>query len=216
MNADIVIFCFGLNGNNTIYDHGDLVKIGNTTPRYSYSIQGGVRWNGIGISMMWQGVGKRDWYPAKESGYFWGQYGRPYSMALPWHNSDRWSPTNRGAYWPRLVGYSASDSGLILAQPNTRYVQDASYIRLKNLTIDYNFPKELVNKIGLQALKIYVSGENLLTFSPLKKYAKNYDPEGIYAGDADYGTNKFGSDNFGDGDGYPVMKSYTIGLSITF
>ena len=204
------------NGNNTIYDHGDLVKIGNTTPRYSYSIQGGVRWNGIGISMMWQGVGKRDWYPAKESGYFWGQYGRPYSMALPWHNSDRWSPTNRGAYWPRLVGYSASDSGLILAQPNTRYVQDASYIRLKNLTIDYNFPKELVNKIGLQALKIYVSGENLLTFSPLKKYAKNYDPEGIYAGDADYGTNKFGSDNFGDGDGYPVMKSYTIGLSITF
>ena len=103
----------------------------------------------------------------------------------------------------------------ILAQPNTRYVQDASYIRLKNLTIDYNFPKELVNKIGLQALKIYVSGENLLTFSPLKKYAKNYDPEGIYAGDADYGTNKFGSDNFGDGDGYPVMKSYTIGLSIT-
>ena len=97
-----------------------------------------------------------------------------------------------------------------------RQVQDASYIRLKNLTIDYNFPKELVNKIGLQALKIYVSGENLLTFSPLKKYAKNYDPEGIYAGDADYGTNKFGSDNFGDGDGYPVMKSYTIGLSITF
>ena len=204
------------NGNNTIYDHGDLVKIGNTTPRYSYSIQGGVRWNGIGISMMWQGVGKRDWYPAKESGYFWGQYGRPYSMALPWQNSDRWSPTNRDAYWPRLVGYSASDSGLILSQPNTRYMQDASYIRLKNLTIDYNFPKELVNKIGLQALKIYVSGENLLTFSPLKKYAKNYDPEGIYAGDADYGTDKLGTDNFGDGDGYPVMKSYTIGLSITF
>ena len=40
----------------------------------------------------------------------------------------------------------------------------------------------MINKIGLQALKIYVSGENLLTFSPLKKYAKNYDPEGIYAG----------------------------------
>ena len=155
-------------------------------------------------------------YPAKESGYFWGQYGRPYSMALPWQNSDRWSPTNRDAYWPRLVGYSASDSGLILSQPNTRYMQDASYIRLTNLTIDYNFPKELVNKIGLQALKIYVSGENLLTFSPLKKYAKNYDPEGIYAGDADYGTDKLGTDNFGDGDGYPVMKSYTIGLSITF
>ena len=204
------------NGNNTIYDHGDLVKIGNTTPRYCYSIQAGVRWNGIGLSMMWQGVGQRDWYPAKESGYFWGQYGRPYSMALPWHTTDRWSPTNRDAYWPRLVAYSACDSGTILSQPNTRYLQDASYIRLKNLTIDYNFPKSLVNKIGLQALKIYVSGENLLTFSPLKKHAANYDPEGIYAGDADYGTDKFGTDNFGDGDGYPVMKSYTIGLTLTF
>ena len=204
------------NGNNTIYDHGDLEKIGNTTPRYCYSIQGGIRWNGIGLSMMWQGVGKRDWYPAKESGYFWGQYGRPYSMALPWHTTDRWSPENRGAYWPRLVAYAACDSGTILSQPNTRYLQDASYIRLKNLTIDYNFPKELIGKIGLQALKIYFSGENLLTFSPLKKHAKNYDPEGIYAGDADYGTGKYGTDNFGDGDGYPVMKSYTIGLTLTF
>ena len=204
------------NGNNTIYDHGDLEKIGNTTPRYCYSIQGGIRWNGIGLSMMWQGVGKRDWYPAKESGYFWGQYGRPYSMALPWHTTDRWSPENRGAYWPRLVAYAACDSSTILSQPNTRYLQDASYIRLKNLTIDYNFPKELIGKIGLQALKIYFSGENLLTFSPLKKHAKNYDPEGIYAGDADYGTGKYGTDNFGDGDGYPVMKSYTIGLTLTF
>ena len=75
---------------------------------------------------------------------------------------------------------------------------------------------ELIGKIGLQALKIYFSGENLLTFSPLKKHAKNYDPEGIYAGDADYGTGKYGTDNFGDGDGYPVMKSYTIGLTLTF
>lgn len=202
------------NGNNTIYNHGDLVKIGNTSPRYCYSIQGGIRWNGIGLSMMWQGVGKRDWYPAKESGYFWGQYGRPYSMALPWHGN-RWSETNRDAYWPRLVGYSAQGAGNILSQPNTRYLQDASYIRLKNLTLDYNFPKELLRKIGLQALKIYVSGENLLTFSPLKKYAKNYDPEGIYAGDADIKSTA-GADNSGDGDGYPVMRSYTIGLTLTF
>lgn len=204
------------NGNNTLDNHGDLVKIGNTSPRYCYSIQGGVRWNGIGLSMMWQGVGQRDWYPAKESGYFWGQYGRSYSMALPWQNSDRWSETNRGAYWPRLVGYSASNAGNILSQPNTRYLQDASYIRLKNLTVDYTFPKELVGKIGLQSLKVYFSGENLLTFSPLKKHAPNYDPEGIYAGDADYGTGKMGTDNFGDGDGYPVMRSFTLGLTLTF
>ncbi len=204
------------NGNNTIYDHGDLEKIGNTTPRFLYSIQAGIRWNGIGLSMMWQGVGKRDWYPAKESGYFWGQYGRPYSMSLPWHQTDRWSEENPDGYWPRLVAYSACDSGTILSQPNTRYLQSAAYLRLKNLTIDYNFPKKIVDKIRLAGLKIYLSGENLLTFSSLKKHARNYDPEGIYAGDADYGSNKFGSDNFGDGDGYPMMRSYTIGLNITF
>ncbi len=205
------------NGNNTISDHGDLKKIGNTTPRYCYSITAGVKWNGIGLSMMWQGVGKRDWYPAKESGYFWGQYGRPYSMAMPWH-ADRYTDQNQNtnAYWPRLVGYSASTTAGILAQPNTRYVQDASYIRLKNLTIDYTFPKALTNKLRLQNLKIYVSGENLLTFSPLKKHAKNFDPESINSGDTDFGGGKPGAADSGDGDGYPVMQSYTIGLNITF
>ncbi len=204
------------NGANTIYDHGDLKVIGNTTPRYCYSIQAGFNWNGLGFSMLWQGVGKRDWYPAKESHYFWGQYGRSYSMSLPWH-ADRWTEDNpdTGAYWPRLVGYQAQLSGGIFSAPNTHFLQDASYIRLKNLTIDYTLPKEVVKKIGLQNLKIYVTGENLLTFSPMKKYAKNFDPEGISAGDADIQSTR-GGDNSGDGEGYPVLRSYTIGLNITF
>ena len=104
-------------------------------------------------------------------------------------STDNWRVTNmdKNPYWTRMVSLAANRNDGPLTWENDHYLQDASYIRLKNLTIDYNFPKELVNKIGLQALKIYVSGENLLTFSPLKKYAKNYDPEGIYAGDADYG-----------------------------
>ncbi len=203
------------NGSNTIYDHGDLVKIGNKTPRYQYSLQAGIRWNGIGLSMMWQGVGKRDWYPAKESGYFWGQYGRPYSIALPWHTTDRWSEDNPDGYWPRLVGYSAQGANNILSQPNSRYLQSAAYLRLKNLTIDYEFPKALISKIKLQSLKVYVTGENLLTFTPLRKHARNYDPEGIYAGDADFASSA-GADNSGDGDGYPQMRAFTFGLSITF
>ena len=204
------------NGANRLEDHGDLKKIGNTTPRYCYSIAAGARWNGIGLSMLWQGVGQRDWYPAKESGYFWGQYGRPYSMALPWH-SNRYTDENQNtkAYWPRIIGYSAQSSGGLLSQPNTRYLQKARYIRLKNLTIDYTFPKQMLAKAGIQNLRVYLSGENLLTISPLKKYAKNYDPEGIYAGDADLNSTA-GGDGSGDGDGYPVMRSYSIGLSITF
>ena len=201
--------------------HGDKTVIGNALPRYAYSINLSGDWNNFFLSAFFQGVGKQDWYPSSEC-IFWGQYNRPFGYMLKAHTGsnvyreelDNWDT----AYWPRYSAYQTNESSVnrVLTTPNDRYMQDVSYIRLKNLTIDYNFPKELVNKIGLQALKIYVSGENLLTFSPLKKYAKNYDPEGIYAGDADYGTNKFGSDNFGDGDGYPVMKSYTIGLSITF
>ena len=173
------------------------------------------RWAATVLSMSWPGVGKRDWYPAKESGYCGGPYGRPYSMALPWHTTDRWSPENRGAYWQRLVAYAACDSGTILSQPNTRYMQKARYIRLKNLTIDYTFPKQMLSKVGIQNLRIYLSGENLFTITPLKKYAKNYDPENIYAGDSDFSSTR-GGDGSGDGDGYPVMRSYSIGLSITF
>lgn len=204
------------NGSNRLEDHGDLRVIGNTLPRYCYSMTAGVRWNGIGLSMVWQGVGRRDWYPAKESGYFWGQYGRPYSVALPWHN-DRYTDENgnTNAYWPRLIGYTAQSSIGILSQPNTRYLQKARYVRLKNLTIDYTFPKKLLSKAGIQNLRIYLSGENLFTITPLKKYAKNFDPENIYAGDSDFSSTR-GGDGSGDGDGYPVMRSYSIGLSITF
>ena len=204
------------NGANTIYDHGDLRVIGNTTPRYCYSIQAGFNWNGLGFSMLWQGVGQRDWYPAKESNYFWGQYGRPYSMALPWH-AERYTDDNpdTGAYWPRLTGYQGSASGGLFATPNTHFLQKARYIRLKNLTVDYTLPKDVVKKIGLQNLKIYVSGENLLTFSPLNKHAKNFDPEGITPGDKDIQETR-GGDNSGDGEGYPMLRSYTIGLNITF
>ena len=204
------------NGSNRLEDHGDLSIIGNTSPRYCYSLAAGARWNGIGLSMVWQGVGRRDWYPAKESGYFWGQYGRPYSIALPWHN-DRYTDANQNtdAYWPRLIGYTAQGANAILSQPNTRYLQKARYVRLKNLTIDYTFPKQMLTKIGIQNLRIYLSGENLFTITPLKKYAKNYGPENIYAGDSDFSSTR-GGDGSGDGDGYPVMRSYSIGLSITF
>ena len=141
---------------------------------------------------------------------------RPYSIALPWHN-DRYTDANQNtdAYWPRLIGYTAQGANAILSQPNTRYLQKARYVRLKNLTIDYTFPKQMLTKIGIQNLRIYLSGENLFTITPLKKYAKNYDPENIYAGDSDFSSTR-GGDGSGDGDGYPVMRSYSIGLSITF
>ena len=212
-------------GDETLANHGDLVKIGNMTPRYNYSLNMNVNWNGIGLSMMWMGVGKRDWYPAKESGWFWGQYGRPYSMSMPWHSeraaiyddtSTTLLSTNYDAYWPRLVSYITQGANNPYGRANDYFLQKASFLRLKNLTLDYTLPKKWVDAINFESIKFYISGDNLFTLTPLKKHAPNYDPEGLYPGDADWATNNVGGDNYGDGDGYPVMRVYTFGVNITF
>lgn len=203
------------NGNNTLENHGDLVKIGNSSPRYHYGINLGANWNGIGLSVFFQGIMKKDWYPGGESGFFWGQYNRPYGFSLPWHNTDRWTEENpdTNAYWPRLRSYLSSTGRGTLRAANDKYLQNARYCRLKNITIDYTLPASLTKKISLQHVKVYVSGENLFYWSPLKKYAKNFDPEQITAGDSDYSAVN-GTD--GQGYGYPQTKSISFGVNITF
>lgn len=207
-------------GNGTLSNHGDLTKIGNTTPRYCYSFSLSGNWNGIGVSMFWQGVGKRDWYPARESSLFWGMYSRPYSFDLPWQDGTGCADVdadgnivNPTAYWPRKRGWIAQMPKGVLSNANDRYLQSAAYLRLKNVTVSYDFPKTMIKNLGLTQLRIYVSGENLLTFTPLHKYAKNFDPEVIGAGDND-GLNDVGV--VGEGYSYPMMKTYTLGLDITF
>ena len=83
------------------------------------------------------------------------------------------------------------------------------------VTLEYSLPKAATQAIKMQNVRFYISGENLLTFTPLRKHACNYDPEGLYHGDADSGYG-VGADNGGDGDIYPVMRSFTLGVNITF
>ena len=101
----------GDNGQNTLDDHGDLKVIGNTTPRYQFGLNLSANWNGIGISAFFQGVGKRNWYPHRESAFFWGQYDRPYSYMLKEHTGNNvWTVDNQYtvANWPRYRGYLAN------------------------------------------------------------------------------------------------------------
>ncbi len=203
------------NGSNRLDDHGDLRKIGNSSPRYHYGINFSANWNGIDFAVFFQGVGRRDWYPAGESGLFWGQYNRAYGYSLPWQNATRWSEENLdpNAYWPRLRGSLAASGRGTLRAANDRYLQKARYCRLKNISLGYTLPQSISRKICMEKLRIYVSGENLFFWSPLKKYAKNFDPEMITAGDADFSA-KTGTD--GQGYGYPMTKSVTIGLNVSF
>lgn len=197
-------------GAQTLGDHGDLVIVGNEEERYHYGINLNAGWKGIGISAFFQGVGKRDWYPGQESGFFWGKYNRPYGYSLKLHE-DRWTEDNPNpnAYWPRMVGYSAENGGRPMGTPNNRYMQDASYLRLKALTIDYSLPQTWVSKLGLTGLKVYFTGENLFTFSDV---CDNFDPEVIKGGDVDLKDRKGEEQGYS----YPMLKTYTVGLNVSF
>lgn len=216
-------------GSRTLSDHGDMDIIGNSSPRYHYSINLAANWNGIGCSMLWQGVAKRDWYPQTESGFFWGQHNRAYGYLMKSQignnivqvdkSNENWVVTNMDSnpYWTRRVSLAANRNDGPLTWENTHYMQDASYIRLKNVTVDYTFPTNICRKIGLEALKVYVSGENLFTHSPMFKYTDMFDPEVIEAGDSDFaGSTSGGLNGTGDGYSYPMLKSITFGLNVTF
>jgi len=197
-------------GAQTLSDHGDLVIVGNEEERYHYGFNLNVGWKGIGISAFFQGVGKRDWYPGQETGFFWGKYNRPYGYSLKMHEN-RWTEENPNpnAYWPRLVGYSSENGGRPMGTPNNRYMQDASYLRLKALTVDYSLPQAWVSKLGLTGLKIYFTGENLFTFSNI---CENFDPEVIKGGDVDLKDRKGEEQGYS----YPMLKTYTVGLNVSF
>ena len=204
-------------GNFAVDDHGDLRIIGNQSPRYRYGVNLSARWNGIGLSVFLQGVGARDWYPGSDAGMFWGKYGRPFFAVIPGiHNytDDMYSAERNNwdtAYWPRMTTYQSNGSKAwtrLLEIPNTRYLQDASYLRVKNIQLDYTFPKHICSAIRLQGLKVYVNAENLFTFTPLHKYAPNLDPEGL-SYDSDFAS-------AADGYSYPILKSITVGVNITF
>lgn len=190
-------------GSGTVADPGDKRIIGNSLPRYSYSFRLGADWNGIDFNAFFQGVGKRNWYPTTYAYDFWGPYSFPSLSFIHKDFTDNvWSEDNQGAYFPRPRGY-ASYSGGALGVANDRYLQNAAYLRLKNLTVGYTIP---ISKKIINSLRVYFTAENLFYWSPLKKYCKTVDPEMIYAS----------SYNSGSGVGYSYSKSFSFGLDIKF
>jgi TonB-linked SusC/RagA family outer membrane protein len=213
-------------GKNTVDDPGDRAVIGNITPRYRYGINLGANYRNVFVSTFFQGVGKQDWYPSPESNAFWGQYNRPYGFVPNWHLKPGmiWSAENPNSFLPRYASRLSNNAAGILRQPQSKYVMDASYLRLKNLQVGYNLPARFASRMGAKSTRVYVTGENLWTWSPLYKYADNIDVENATApSDRQFvgnpnGINAAGafSDNSGDGYNYPMLRSYNIGASVTF
>lgn len=111
-----------------------------------------------------------------------------------------WTPENTDAYYPLLRGYIALNDRGSLNVKSDRYLQDLAYIRLKNLTVGYSIPQKLLQRVKLGNARIYVSGENLWTATKLR--SKYIDPE-----QAAQETN---------GRSYPISKSFSFGLDLTF
>ncbi|WP_425276922.1 SusC/RagA family TonB-linked outer membrane protein [Spirosoma oryzicola] len=215
LNGDGVIN----NGDNTVGNPGDRRIIGNSTPRYTYGVMLGADWNNFFISAFFQGVGKQDWWPGSEAGSFWGQYNRPYNKLPEWQLGNIWSADNPNAYLPRYRGYVSQNSAGELYQTQTRYLQNAAYLRMKNVQVGYNLPRLFIKKVGMNSARVFVSGENLLTWSPLYKITKDIDIENIGRSDAVLNppsSSDPNSNNSGNGNNYPILKSFTFGLSATF
>ena len=183
-------------GQYTADDHGDLSIIGNSTPRYNFGLNLDAAWKGFDLKVFFQGTLKRDY--AAGSATFWGATGTGKWQALGFTvHEDYWTPENTNAYYPR-----PDWSGSRNTYTQTRYLQNAAYARLKNVTLGYTLPRVISQKAAMENVRFFVSGENLLTITNFTGVA---DPELIGAG---YGSNI--------GKTYPLTKVISCGLSVTF
>lgn len=194
------------NGKWTLDNPGDFKIIGNSSPRYQYGITVSAGWKGFDINAFFKGVGKRDIYPGTEATNFWSAYNRKYQVLLKHVVENRWTPENPDAYFPRPQGYIGLGNQ-DLGTPQTKYLQDASYLRCKNLTIGYTIPKQLIKKIKTKNIRLYVSGQNLFEWTKLNE---SLDPEGLQK-DPD-GKSKY----LGLGTAYRPQRIYSFGLEVRF
>lgn len=193
-------------GKNTIDDPGDQKIIGNNTPRFQYNINGGISWKDFDLSFIFTGVGKRD---LQMPGY-WCATGT-FTEAVYDYQLNYWTEDNVNSYWPRLYGAGGNNGANQKTQ--TKYLLNGAFIRLKNLTLGYNLPKEFCNKFHIKNLRFYVSGENLLTFHHLPT---GYYPDSFVAIP---GSLSMSTGIQGDGYtnwSYPLMRQFAFGFNLTF
>ncbi len=180
-------------------NHGDVKVIGNNTARYPFSLDLNADWKGFDFRAFFQGIMQRDYF--QSSYYFWGAYswGIWWSTGLKQHEdyfrADANHPLgqNLDSYYARPL-FSGKNQ-----QTQTRFLQDASYIRLKNLQIGYTLPKSLTKRIDLEKVRIFASGENLWTGTRMTKI---FDPETIQGE--------------GHGDVYPLLRTISLGISVNY
>jgi TonB-linked SusC/RagA family outer membrane protein len=200
-------------------DPKDLKIIGNSTDRYTVGANLNMDWRGFDVSVFLQGVLKRDFYP--HNYLFWGPFQQPYANVYPW-NLDYYrgaadSPEQRAmhsasyiaagladanpdSHYPVLQSWLAdANYGSGLDIPQTKYLLNGAYLRIKNVSLGYTFPSAWTRKFSVSRLRVFATGENLYEFSAIKKFV---DPESINKG--------------ADAAAYPYQRRYAFGLNLDF
>lgn len=178
-----------VNGDGKI-DQNDRTIIAGVYPKLNYSFNLSASFKGFDLSAMMQGV-----YGVKSYVSGWGTipFVQGSSPTTDWLNA--WTPEHPSTTMPRLYfGQSAPDK---IGRRSSYFLQDASYLRLKNLVFGYTLPSQLTKKVGINRLRVYFAGDNLLTITKFK----GLDPE------------RYGS---GDQVQYPQNKIYSFGLNVSF
>ncbi|RLD23522.1 MAG: hypothetical protein DRI71_05105, partial [Bacteroidetes bacterium] len=204
-------------GDYTLDNHGDLKVIGNIMPKYEYGIRLGANFKGFDLNLMLQGVGKRDYWAMGNIALANYHYD-----VLFEHQEDYWRADNTDAFYPRPfasneavylphqrnVGQLASTGytytyGINNYVPQSKYLQNLAYLRLKELTIGYSLPKSLLENMKIDRVRVYFSGYNVAewsgSFIPV-------DPETT--------TNSRTSLRF-YGNSLPQSRSFSFGLQVT-
>jgi hypothetical protein len=180
-------------------NNDDRTIIGNPHPDFIWGWNNDFSWKGFDMNIFFQASQGNDIfnYTLMELDLMAGRNNAT-TAAL-----NRWTPTNTNTDIPKANGGRSR-------RASTRWIQDGSFIRLKNLALGYNLPNEVLDKIGIRKFRIYVSAQNLLTFTSYD----GYDPEVNYrtAADATESNRNLGLDYAS----YPNAKSYTLGINIGF
>ncbi len=212
-------------GDGTKNNHGDLKVIGNTLPRYEYSFHLGGAWRGFDLDLFFQGVGKRDVWTLSSFNFPMMRtpdlaiYDNQMSYNRVLWNSDYTEITgyeiNQGNDYPRL--YPGNDEngtiGVLNGKgsknyyPQSKYLTDMSYLRLKNVTLGYTLPRQLTQKAYIQKLRFYITGANLFL---LHKGSGDLpvDPE-VNGSNSNLGFGTWGRIA-------PITRTYSFGLQVTF
>jgi len=177
------------NGIGTLSNLGDRMIIGNSTPRYSFGVNTNVGYKNLRLSIFMQGVGKIDHMPQTTRWTWFFPFQSGY--VEKYYMKESWSETNRDAYFP-----APDYLGTKNIVPQTRFLQNAAYMRLKNLNLSYRVPLKLTSKWGMEKVEIYAAGMNLWELSKIRK---PLDPEAIQTQQVEY----------------PMQRIYTFGLNIS-